>query len=303
MSSLAHLRSAVVNHIPELKHLKEEIEKLREENIALKQLVNNDPHRGIVSNIIDEFLKIDLEDIRKIFSTDMGLYDAGTRNTSVREAWTSASLRALPKGLRLLDAGAGECKFKNDCAHLNYVSQDIAIYDGSGEKGLQTGTWDTSQIDIVCDIISIPEPDASFDAILCTEVLEHLPLPVVALEEMTRLLKPGGTLILTAPFWSLTHFAPYHYATGFNRYFYEHHLGRLGYGIAEFKANGNFFESIAQEVRRTPEMADKFSTEKPDMLERYAIQIVLSMMQRLSKNDTGSAEYLYFGSLVRALKA
>ena len=77
-------------------------------------------------------------------------------------------------------------------------------------EGLQTGEWDTSRIDLVSDITEIPAPDASFDAILCSEVLEHIPEPTHALDEFMRLLRPGGTLILSAPFASLVHFAPYH---------------------------------------------------------------------------------------------
>ena len=146
-------------------------------------------------------------------------------NEEFRNQWLARKLGEITSGLRLLDAGAGELRNKFLCAHLNYVSQDVCQYEGSGDgKGLHTGDWDTSNIDIVCDIVNIPEPDDSFDVILCSEVFEHLPDPLTALDEFSRLLKPGGKLIITAPFSSLVHFAPYHYATGFSRYWYEYHL-------------------------------------------------------------------------------
>jgi SAM-dependent methyltransferase len=172
-----------------------------------------------------------------------------------------------------------------------------------GDSGLQTGSWNFSQIDIVSDILDIPEPDGSFDAVLCTEVLEHLPDPVRALDEMARLLRPGGMFVITAPFWSLTHFAPYHYATGFNRYFYEFHLGRLGFDIVEMTANGNFFECVGQELRRVADMAQRFAGgEKPNPLELHAMQIVLGMVERMSARDTGSPDMLHFDCQVRAVK-
>ena len=107
----------------------------------------------------------------------------------------------MPVGSRILDAGAGELQYKPFCAHLDYVSQDFAQYDGQGNSvGLQTGTWDQTQLDIVSDITAIPEPDGSFDAIMCVEVLEHVPAPVDALNEFGRLLRLDGILIVTAPF-------------------------------------------------------------------------------------------------------
>ena len=169
-----------------------------------------------------------------------------------RQKWLKKTLMDLPQGARILDAGAGELKNQKLCSHLHYTSQDFNQYTGGGglAEGLQTGQWDTSCIDLVSDITAIPAPDASFDAILCSEVLEHVPEPTHALDEFLRLLKPGGTLILTAPFASLVHFAPYHYCTGFSRYWYEHHLINRGFKIKELTPNGDWFAYTEQEITR-----------------------------------------------------
>jgi len=180
-------------------------------------------------------------------------------NEATRQAWLRAALTSIPTGYRILDAGAGELRNKPLCSHLDYVSQDFNEYTGAGDgKGLQTGQWDTSQVDIVCDITSIPQPDASFDAVLCSEVFEHLPDPIKAIAEFSRLLKPGGKLILTAPFASLVHFAPYHYCTGFSRYWYEYHLPRAGFRIEELTPNGDWFAYCRQELMRLGSTARRY---------------------------------------------
>lgn len=172
-------------------------------------------------------------------------------NEENRQVWLKKTLSALPRGARILDAGAGELRNRPLCNHLDYVSQDFCQYEGAGDgKGLQTGLWDTSQIDLVCDICANPEQDAAFDAILCSEVMEHIPDPTKALDEFTRLLKPGGKLILTAPFASLVHFAPYHYCSGFSRYWYEHHLALRGFEIKELTPNGDWYALLRQELTR-----------------------------------------------------
>lgn len=228
----------------------------------------------------------------------------GTRNEFIRTEWLEKTLSAIPAGARILDAGAGEQQFKGFCNHLKYVAQDFAQYDGKGDsKGLQIGTWDQSQLDIVSDIVAIPEPDASFDAIMCTEVLEHLPNPIQALNEFSRLLKVGGHLIITAPFCSLTHFAPYHYSSGFSSYFYKKHLYEAGFDILELTSNGNFFEYLAQEIRRLDHVSSKYSNDKMSFFEKICIRkIILRMLQRFSNNDKGSSELLCFGFHVLAKK-
>jgi SAM-dependent methyltransferase len=184
---------------------------------------------------------------------------SGNINEKNRQEWLKRTLSALPSKSLILDAGAGELKNKKLCSHLEYVSQDFGEYDGGGDgKGLQTGKWDTNSIDIICDITEIPRPDHSFDAILCSEVLEHLPDPVLAIKEFSRLLKPGGKLILTAPFASLVHFAPYHFCTGFSKYWYEYHLPNFGFQIQELTPNGDWFSLCYQEIKRLGSMGKKY---------------------------------------------
>lgn len=241
--------------------------------------------------------------LRRMLHADSGAA-VGLHNASTRERWVGAEARSLPAGWRLLDAGAGECQFRHFCDHLRYVSQDFGQYDGSGDSsGLQTGKWDTSKIDIICDIVQIPEPDQSFDAILCTEVLEHLPEPQLALKEFARLLKPGGRLIMTAPFISLTHFAPYHFATGFNRYFYLHHLKKFGFDNIQITENGNFFEFVAQELRRVDGCAHQYANSGLSWFQRRAVNVLLTALERFSDRDHGSEQLCNFDLQVTAVRS
>jgi SAM-dependent methyltransferase len=227
----------------------------------------------------------------------------GLTNKANREVWLERVLGDISPGGRILDAGAGELQYKRFCKHLDYVSQDFARYDGKGNSsGLQTGKWDQSSLDIISDIIHIPEPDTSFDAVLCVEVLEHLPDPIQALRELTRLLKPGGILIITAPFCALTHFAPYFYQTGYSQYFYEYWLDGLGFKIIEMVGNGNYFEYIAQELRRLPEVAGRYTTSRFAKFEKLVMRILLSMLFRLAQADSGSNELIVYGWQVVARK-
>jgi SAM-dependent methyltransferase len=171
-----------------------------------------------------------------------------------RQAWLKSVLGGLPARMRILDAGAGQLQNRQHCTHLDYVSQDFCQYTGAGDErskeGQHTDGWDTTSIDLVSDITDIPEPDASFDAILCSEVLELVPEPTHALDEFARLLKPGEILIITAPFGSNVHMAPYHFCTGFSRYWYEYHLPERNFRIELLKPNGCWYSLFEQELSR-----------------------------------------------------
>lgn len=230
-------------------------------------------------------------------------HQVGRHNQSNRDLWLENALAKIPEGSRILDVGAGELKYKRLCTHLNYVSQDFAQYDGKGDgKGFQTGAWDQSKLDIVSDITSIPDLAGSFDAAMCIEVIEHVPHPIDALKELSRLLRRGGQLILTAPVCSLTHFAPYYYYNGYSRYFYEYWLEKFNMEIVELTWNGNYFEYLAQEIRRLPEVSKSYTNTNIDVEGFLAIEKMLGMLDKLSAADQGSRDLLSFGLHVIAKK-
>tara|TARA_B100002019_G_C21269097_1_gene601101 strand:+ start:1327 stop:2073 length:747 start_codon:yes stop_codon:yes gene_type:complete len=234
---------------------------------------------------------------RKIKSIFIPKRPFGTQNANSRNEWLKERLNEIPSGLTLLDAGAGNGNKEKFCKHLNYISQDVAEYTGvENKEGLHTGEVDYSKLDIISDIIDIPLEDNSLDVILCVEVIEHVENPLLVFKEFSRLLKKNGKLILTAPFNSLTHYAPYHYSTGFSKYYYEKHLPVYGFQIIELESNGNYFEYFAQEMRRLKQVSKQYSNVKILSPLFYLSKFYfLNFLKRQSKKDSSSDDLLCFG--------
>ncbi|HTF56883.1 MAG TPA: class I SAM-dependent methyltransferase [Planctomycetota bacterium] len=163
-------------------------------------------------------------------------------NQHNRDAWVAAQASRIPEGRRILDVGAGPGRYRHLFAHGEYRAHDF---------GREPGTiGQYTKLDYESDITAIPVPDGSFDAILCTEVLEHVPDPVRALREMARILRPGGRVILTAPLGSFLHQEPFHFYGGYTPHWYRKFLPECGFQEIQVEPNEGFFSWFGQETQR-----------------------------------------------------
>ncbi|MFA6525930.1 MAG: class I SAM-dependent methyltransferase [Candidatus Buchananbacteria bacterium] len=103
-------------------------------------------------------------------------------------------------------------------------------------------------VDVVGDAHQLPFEDGKFDIILCTEILEHLHSPQIAIKEMERVLKPGGLLLLTTRFVFPLHDVPndYYRYTKYGLRF----LLKDGWDILEFEAESSTKDTIAILLQR-----------------------------------------------------
>ncbi|MFN8094477.1 MAG: class I SAM-dependent methyltransferase [Vicinamibacteria bacterium] len=91
--------------------------------------------------------------------------------------------------------------------------------------------------------VRLPIADRSIDAVLCTQVLEHVPDPPAVILEAARVLRPGGRLILTAPQAWCLHEAPHDYFR-FTRYGLEALCRSAGLAPELVRPQGGFGAGI-----------------------------------------------------------
>jgi SAM-dependent methyltransferase len=140
---------------------------------------------------------------------------------------------------KVLDVGAGDTPYKKYFSHCVYTSQDIC-------DKVENFTY--SHIDIVSEVYDIPVPSNSYDYILCTQVLEHLKYPQKALEELHRILKPGGQLWLSCPLIWEEHSIPYDYHR-FTKYALEFRGREAGFDIISINPQGGRFIALGKMLK------------------------------------------------------
>ncbi len=142
------------------------------------------------------------------------------------------------------------------------------------------------QPDTVGDAHHLPFSDGSFEFILCTEVLEHLHTPHKAIDEMGRVLKSGGMLILTTRFVFPIHDAPHDYYR-----YTEYGLRHLfkDWKIIELKAETESFSAIGALMQRLGFQSD-LKGGKLTKASLYSLAWLFDRLNSLLKKEYGDIQ-------------
>ncbi len=141
--------------------------------------------------------------------------------------------RLVTQGTRVADIGCGEQPTRGQIERLGaqYVGIDI-VQNGSGT------------VDVLAPITEMPVPDGVFDVLLVTEVLEHVSDTYGAFRELARVLRPGGSIIITVPFAYPLHEEPWDFVR-LTPYQIRECAKLNGLEVTELFTSGNELEVIA----------------------------------------------------------
>jgi SAM-dependent methyltransferase len=145
--------------------------------------------------------------------------------------FVSQTAMKMAPNARLLDAGAGEGQYRKQFSHTRYTGVDLAIGDTS---------WNYSNLDAIASMTALPFAQGTFDAVLCTQVLEHVQEPYLVLAELYRTLKPGGRIFLTGPQSWHQHQKPHDYYR-YTAFGFKYLLEKSGFQVEKVTPMGGYF--------------------------------------------------------------
>ena len=182
----------------------------------------------------------------------------------------------------LLDIGCGGMPYKE------IFSSKVSRYVGVDRDRSRTPV---RGIDACGDALALPIRGQAFETVICSQVLEHLPEPDRAMVEITRVLKPGGLLILTAPhIWGI-HEEPndYYRYTGYGlRYL----ANKAGLDVIEVRAMAGYWMTAGSRFCYYLEHFERGPFILPVRVCYLLVQVSALLLDRLHRVESDAWNYL-----------
>ena len=148
------------------------------------------------------------------------------------------------RGLRVLDLGSGIGGYSEQMAQVGASVVSVDLMAGAVKL-------DSRCVPVVGNALHVPLATDSVDFVFCASLIEHVPNPQVLLEEVARVLKPGGFCYLSFP--------PFYSPVGGHEYAPFHYLGeRLAMRLAGERSQKGH-PAWAQQLYTVNEQADSFA--------------------------------------------
>lgn len=192
---------------------------------------------------------------------------------------------------KLLDFGCGSKPYKNLINVEEYIGLDFPSegHDHSNEL-----------IDVFYDGKTIPFGDNSFDSIFSSEVFEHVFNLDEVLNELFRVLKPGGIILITCPFVIGEHEQPNDFAR-YTSFALKHIMVKSGFEVIHYEKLGGSIDAIVQ-LRLTYFQKNIMPyVEKIPVLRsllRKGVNTLLNVYANLSGRLLPKSDELYLNNLI-----
>ncbi|MFZ4057776.1 MAG: class I SAM-dependent methyltransferase [Ferruginibacter sp.] len=171
-----------------------------------------------------------------------------------------AAIKKYANG-HMLDLGCGNKPYENWYKQVTTSSVGCDIIQS-----------DQNRVDVICLATELNFPDNTFDSVLCTQVLEHVFENQQLVKEAYRVLKPGGTIILTVPFCWQLHEEPYDFFR-ITKYGLANLFTEAGFEIDHIKANGGKWAATFQMLNNTVHSTFKYKTFRAKILKIFFVEL------------------------------
>jgi SAM-dependent methyltransferase len=153
------------------------------------------------------------------------------------DRWVAEAGRVgTDKSFRVLDAGAGDAPYRKHFQHVTYETADFGEVDK-----------EYPNLDYKCTLENLPMADATYDLVLCSQVLEHISEPVAALREIRRVLKPNGQAWVSAPLFYEEHEAPYDFHR-YTQFAWRRMAAEAGFSVESLEWLEGYYGTISYQL-------------------------------------------------------